>query len=251
MKNININYSLSSAVTQTIFQPSVSLKGQTKVDYLLYEINEDINNVLFLDINWGDGSNLVNLRRDAVYDYRTQSIFNEVLYGKIGGSVCTIQEHVYNNNTTTYGVLLTASFKFYYDNGAITTIYQPLALYWGSFYDDITELVAINTQIQPVSTNRTFVNLESKQYTQILPSLLDTTGLPIRRDFIVSPGNAAITNVPEVITPDISEYIPPDEIIIDFDSGNYLSTTTIDVYLSGGVYNLSDIDFIDISIIPG
>ena len=250
MKNININYSLSSAVTQTIFQPSISLKGQTEVTYLLYDINEDINNVLFLDINWGDGSSVVNLRRNAVYDYRTQSIFDEILYGKIGGSVCTPQKHVYNNNTITYGVALTATFTLYYDNGAITTIYQPHTLYWASFYDDITELVAINTQIQPVSTNRTFVNLESKRNIQTLPSLLDITGLPVRREFEAAPLNAAIF-VPEVITPDDSEYIPPDEIIIDFDSGNYLSTTTLDEYLSGGVYNLSDIDFIDISIIPG
>jgi hypothetical protein len=179
MKQLNIPIINTQAITQTIYMPSAIIKGATSVNFILTGVSEDVNDVLFADIDWGDGSTIETIRKDAVYDYRSKSIVNEVLYGKLGGSVCTFQQHEYNNTQADiYGLALSASFVFYYDNGAITTVYQPLVIYWGSFYDEIKELVAINTQIQPISTNRTFVNLESKQYTQILPCLLDVTGLP-------------------------------------------------------------------------
>ena len=184
MKTINVDYSLLSAATRTITQPGIIVKGQSVVSYNLYEVNESVNNVLFLDINWGDGSSNLDLRKNAFFDYRTQSIYNEVIYGKVGGSVCSAYTHIYNNNTTSYGVLLTSTFIFYYDNGDVTTIHQPVNVYWGSFYDDITELVAINTQIQPISTNKTFVNFESKQDTRMLPCLLDATTKEVQRVFI-------------------------------------------------------------------
>jgi hypothetical protein len=51
-------------------------------------------------------------------------------------------------------------------------VYQPIVIYWGSFYDEIKELVAINTQITPTSSNYTYVNLESKHNIQIIPTIL-------------------------------------------------------------------------------
>lgn len=263
MKNININYSLSSAATETIFQPTITVKGRSNVDFLLYEVDETVNTVLFLDIDWGDGSKNTNLRRNAFFDYRTQSIYNEVVYGKVGGSVCTSQSHIYNNNTTSYGLLLTATFTFYYDNGAVTTMYQPVNVYWGSFYDDITELVAINTQIQPISTNRTFVNLESKQDIRVIPSLLDTTGAEVQRDFITSDDISVMNtrrftvNQPRDLVPVVAPegtppiVIPVDEIPVTFDTGIYLSTTVDDTYDTGGIINLSDDTSADVSIILG
>jgi hypothetical protein len=98
MKQINIPLVLTQPITQTVYMPAVTLKGQSTVNFILTGISEDVNNVLFLDINWGDGSEVVTLRKDAVYDYRVNTIFYEILYGKLAGSVCTIQPHVYSKN---------------------------------------------------------------------------------------------------------------------------------------------------------
>jgi hypothetical protein len=117
--------------------------------------------------------NINNVGRSFYFDRDTKTILNEILYGKLGGSVCTFQQHEYNNSDIdTYGVALSANFVFYYDNGAITTIYQPLTIYWGSYYDHIKELVAINTQITPTSSSDTFVNLECQEGVSIIPAIL-------------------------------------------------------------------------------
>jgi hypothetical protein len=173
MKQLNIPIINTQAITQTVYMPAVTIKGASSVNFVLTGVSEETNDVLFADIDWGDGSAIRTIRKDAAYNYKTKSILNEILYGKLGGSVCTFQQHEYNNSSVdTYGVLLSASFVFYYDNGAITTVYQPLNIYWGSFYDDIKEIVAINTQITPTSSSDTFVNLESQENVSVIPAIL-------------------------------------------------------------------------------
>jgi hypothetical protein len=172
MNTQNIFINLSAISTFTTFNAPVIVKGHNTVNFVLIGVKEDGNSVLFMDIDWGDGTDLITLKKDPVYDYRNMSIIDEVLYGKQGGSVCTTQSHVYSNESSTYGLNLTASLTFYYSNSCIATVKQPLKLYWASFYDEIKELVAINSQVLPISTNNTFINLESMQNTQIIPSIL-------------------------------------------------------------------------------
>lgn len=172
MKNVNINLDLYTNSNRVISLAPVNIKGQSTVNFILTGVDESTSDVIFLDINWGDSTEVISHRRDTVYDYKNQSILNEVLYGKIGGSLCTFYSHPYFNNTKYNIVQYDLSFTFYYDNGIIATINQPLRIHWGSFYDEIKELVAINTQIVPLSTNYTFVNLESKENVQIIPAIL-------------------------------------------------------------------------------
>jgi hypothetical protein len=175
MKSININLSLSAVETVTIIKEPVIIKGESTINFILTGIPEDINKVLFVDIDWGDKSQIESFRRDTVFNYKTKSIFNEVLYGKIGGSVCVLYNHTYFNSTSNYALGLTPKIKLTYDNNSIVTYEQPLHIYWGSFYDEIKELVAINSQILPLSTSPTFVNLESQENICIIPSILTTT----------------------------------------------------------------------------
>ena len=172
MNTQNIFINLSAASTSTTFNQPVAIKGHSTVNFVLTGVTEAGNSVLFMDVNWGDGTELVTFKKNPVYDYRNMSIINEVLYGKQGGSVCITQSHVYSNELSTYGVNLTASFTFYYSNSCIATVKQPITLYWASFYDGIKELVAINSQVLPLSTNNTFINLENMQNIQIIPSIL-------------------------------------------------------------------------------
>ena len=172
MNTQNIFINLSAISTSTTFNQPFIVKGHSTVNFVLTGVSEGGNNVLFLDINWGDGTDSITLKKNPVYDYRNMSIIDEIMYGKQGGSVCTMQSHVYSNESTTYGLGLTASFTFYYSNSCIATVKQPIKLYWASFYDEIKEIVAINTQVLPVSTNNTFVNFEGTQNAQIIPSIL-------------------------------------------------------------------------------
>lgn len=169
---MNIFINLSSISTSTYYNSPVIVKGRSTLNFILTGVKEDGVPILFIDVNWGDGTDIVTIRKEPVYDYRNSSIINEILYGIQGGSARSNLSHAYSNELSTYGVALTASLTFYYSNSCITTVRQPIGLYWSSFYDDIKELVAINTQVLPISTNNTFMNLESMQGTQIIPSIL-------------------------------------------------------------------------------
>jgi len=173
MNNLNVHINLSSSDTSTtLTNAPVIIKGQSTVSFVLTSVTEDLNSVLFLDVNYGDGTNVVTFHKDAVFNYHTTSIFYEILYGKIGGSLCIVYPHTYSNITSAYSVCLTASFTFFYTSSSVITVHQPLNIYWGSFYDDVIEVVAINSQIQPLSTNNTFVNFESRGSVQVVPSVL-------------------------------------------------------------------------------
>jgi len=172
MNTQNISINLSAISTSTTFNQPIIIKGSSTINFVLTGVSESGSNVLFLDINWGDGTDPITIKKIPVYDYRNMSIIDEIIYGKLGGSVCTVQSHDYSTESTTNRVGLTASFTFYYSNSCIATVSQPIELYWSSFYDDIKELVAINTQVLPLTTSNTFVNFEGKQNTQIIPSIL-------------------------------------------------------------------------------
>jgi len=175
-KNVNVYFNLSSIESKTVYGDPLIVKGESTINYILTGVKENSYNVLFLDIDWGDGTAITTQKRDAVYNYREQSIFDEVLYGKVGGSICVQYSHPYSNQTNSYSLNLTSCFSLIYNSGETVYFYQPLQIYRGSFYDDIVDLVAINTQILPVSSNITFVNFESKNNIQVIPSMLTDTG---------------------------------------------------------------------------
>jgi len=204
-RSTTIFFNLSTVTSASIYNEPVILKGKNTVNFILTGITEPYNTVLFLDIIWGDSNDIVSIKKDAVYDYRNQSIFNEILYGKIGGSVCTSYSHDYINNSVTHSLNVVAKFILTYDSGETVSFYQPFNIYHGSFYDDIKEYVAINSQILPISYNTTFVNFESKNNIQIVPSLL--TSLSSSTQY------TSLTSIPQgnLFRPDgIYRYLQPD-----------------------------------------
>jgi len=87
-KDTTIFLNLSNVTSTTIYNLPITLKGFSTVNFILTGINESYNTILFLDINWGDSnSNIITYKKDIFYNYREQTIFNEILYGKIGGSL--------------------------------------------------------------------------------------------------------------------------------------------------------------------
>lgn len=189
MKNFTIDYiSLSGTFNNTEVQMSpVILKGATTLSISLTGIPEDDFKVNQVTIDWGKGDSKPEVyTRDLFFNYRTQPIFNEVLYGKIGGSVLGIYSYDYINEYNTYEVKYTINILLQKSNGKYLSIKQPLRCLWGSFYDSLERLTILNTQILPVSSNDTFLNLNAKSGAVYIGTL-KTTGIPL-----LSGGNQSI-----------------------------------------------------------
>ena len=176
MKNISIYYNLTSSAvnTQTIL-PAVTLKGKTSINFILTGINETTNYATYLDINYGDTAKVIKLNKDTVYDYKSNSIFDEILYGKIGGTILNRYEHTYINSSSSINTPLTAQFLITFRNGSQSLFIQPLNVYNSSYYDEIGDLSIVNTQISPTSSSNTFVNFEGKLNRQTYISILNIT----------------------------------------------------------------------------
>jgi len=178
MNTVTLDYSyLNSYVSNTsILEKPVILKGASTVNISLTGVGEDQFVVDTLVIDWGDGEREL-FKRDLFFNYRSQSIFNEILYGKANGTILGVFSHNYSNKYNTYEVVYTISIVLQKNNGQYIYIKQPVRCFWGSFYDNMENLAVINTQILPVNTNDTFLNIESKD--GIVVGSLGIKGIPL------------------------------------------------------------------------
>jgi len=158
----NLYFNLSSITENTtIKRDEVVFKGRPTIQYVLTGIDEESNKALSLELTWGDGSMVEYYSKDVFFNYREDSIFNEMLYNKPGGSVCYTYNHTYNPPISTTSTSLTSQLIIYFNNGTYVNFYQPIKLVKESYYDEIQEFSILNTQIQSTSS-LTVANLESK-----------------------------------------------------------------------------------------
>ena len=122
----------------------------------------DSSSALTLDINWGDSSNIQYAQKDIVFNYKTNSIFDEVLYGKVGGTILNQYEHTYAPVVSSFFTNLTAQFLIHYNNGFYANINQPIKLIRESYYDNIQKVGITSTQMVGISASNTIANLQSK-----------------------------------------------------------------------------------------
>ena len=203
MKTLNIQFDyLSGAFTNsTITREPLLIKGATTVTFSFTGVNEQDYKVDTLSISWGDGAPIETYKRDLFFNYKTQSIFNEVLYGRYGGSILNTYSHNFYNETVLYGAEYTAKILLNKNNGAYMYIIQPVTVYWDSYYDDVKKVSLLNSQITPLSSNYTFINIESNFDRFTLPSILDITG----RD-LLQPNTTVIPLCTYGVT-DIEEFV--------------------------------------------
>ena len=160
MNTIYLNLSSIYSNT-TLTQNNLYLKGDSTLQFILTGVSEEVNDVISLEINWGD-STIENYKRDLVYNYKEKSIFTEILYGKLGGSVMTDYNHTLSLNPSSNFTALTAQLLIYYSNGVYADIYLPLTLVSESYYDNIKKFAINNTQMNSLSSSNTIANLQSK-----------------------------------------------------------------------------------------
>jgi len=162
MSEIFINLTGALTANETIVKEPINFKGAPTVNFILSGVNEEASQALSLDINFGDGTERVFSQKDIVFNYKEESIFNEVLYGKVGGTIMDTYKHTYVPAESTFTTNLTAQFLIYFNNGFHANIFQPISLISESYYDDIKKLGILNTQMVGLSTSDTVANLQSK-----------------------------------------------------------------------------------------
>ena len=161
MSNIFINLS-ATAENRTVLMDEFSFKGNPSINFILSGIDESINAALTLDINWGDGAATEYSQKDIVFNYKKESIFNEILYGKVGGTILDRYDHTYVPSTNSFFTNLTAQFVIHFNNGFYANIKQPIKLIRESYYDNIQKLGITSTQMTGASGSNTVANLQSK-----------------------------------------------------------------------------------------
>ncbi len=162
MSTIFINTTSPTVSSYDETLPAIDFKGAPSIVYVLTGISEGSSQALSLDINWGDESQIEYFQRDVVFNYRERSIFNEVLYGKIGGSILDQYSHTYVPGVSSFFSNLTAQFLIYFSNGFYANLLQPIRLIRESYYDSIQKLGILNTQMIGTSASNTVANLQSK-----------------------------------------------------------------------------------------
>ena len=162
MKTTNIKFKFKKLPNKKVFASKEAIKGASKVTFDFSNMIGPESKASKITIDWGDNSPKLEKGKSVLFDYRTESIFDEVLYGAIGGTVLTAYTHDYYNDSAYYGKDFFAKILITWEDGTYTYIIQPITVFWDSFYDDVQELSLLSTQILPISTNETFLNLESK-----------------------------------------------------------------------------------------
>ena len=161
MSNIFITLSANTE-NRTVLKDEITFKSDPTINFVLTGIDEVANQALTLDVNWGDGSDTNFNQKDLVFNYKKESIFNEMLYGKVGGTILDSYEHTYVPSTSSFATSLTAQFLVHYNNGFYADILQPIKLVRESYYDNIQKLGIQSTQMTGVSGSNTVANLESR-----------------------------------------------------------------------------------------
>jgi len=190
--NNTLYYNLSDvSQSQVIVMDELLIKGTNTLTLVLTGLVETEHDVIFLKLLWGDGD-IEDYQKAVVYDYKNNSIFDEVLYGKIGGSVATIYEHTYFNTTSNYNIALTAQFVAIYRNGTFINFKQPIYVVSDSFYDRMENIKLLNSQILPSNNSNTVISIESdinkQSYISVLSGQLTAPILEIPIEPVSDPG---------------------------------------------------------------
>ena len=194
------------APNSTVYGDSFIYKGTSIIELALGNISEASGKALVVTIDWGDGSEREVYKRRIVNDYKTNSIFSEVLEGRFGGSVLGNYGHTYSP-ATTHVNNLSAQVLVTFEDGTYTRIVQPITFVHESYYDDIKEFQINSVGIHDNSLF-SIVNLQSKYNKQTWPAVWVDTSL---KETSVLPNNVDCYNIGGgyIINNDYSISCPP------------------------------------------
>jgi hypothetical protein len=150
-----------------ILYDEFTIKSDTSVNLNLLSINEDTFKVKTLTIDWGDGTT-ATYNADIYLDYYNESIIPELLYNK-GGSVCLEYNHTYNPTSSAYFNKYVINVQITYLNTVEGQYILPIRVAKPSLYDRVNDLKIVNTQILPLSSSNTLLNLQTDKEFYVIP----------------------------------------------------------------------------------
>lgn len=151
----------------SVLYDQITFKSDTSITLNLIYLNETSFKVKTLTIDWGDG-NVETFNSDIYLDYYNESIIPEVLYNK-GGSVCLEYTHTYVPTSSAYFNKYVINVTVSYYNSNKGQFILPVKVAKPSLYDRVNELKIINTQILPLSTSNTLINIQTDKEFYVVP----------------------------------------------------------------------------------
>lgn len=164
-----------------IFSDVIYIKGQTTFELDLTGIDETTKKVKTVVIDWGDNSVPETYNIGLVKNYYNESVINEFLTG-VDQTVCVKYNHTYYPIQSSYLVertckaiitFLTNEQTLYSQN--TLEVYVPLRISQTSYYDSVEELFLVNSQLLPLSTSNTLLNLQTLNSRYTIPVITDTS----------------------------------------------------------------------------
>jgi hypothetical protein len=150
MNTLDLTYTTTTPATTSI-QAEQNLYDLTTVNLNLYKISEIVI-PLYMTINWGDG-NIQYFDNTLYRNYRTESIFNEVLYNVRSSILLNTASHTYYPSVSARFKQLSAQLLIEYTDGSICSIIQPLKITSGDYFETIGDMKHLKTNILPTETN--------------------------------------------------------------------------------------------------
>lgn len=150
MNSLTISLSSPSPSYTKIYE-ELYIEDLTNVTVSLSGMNESIL-PLYMTIDWGDG-NIESFDNDVYKNYRTSSIFAEVISGKFSSIFQNTYQHKYFPSPTTLYKSLTSQVMVEYCNGSINWFIIPMKIRTYDYFESISDLTLINTNILPESGN--------------------------------------------------------------------------------------------------
>ena len=145
-----------------------TLKGNPTVNLNFLDFDESQFKVKSLKIDWGDGSPIETYTPNIYLDYYYDSIIPEVKYNRTA-SVCLEYNHTYNPASTAYFTRYAISILATYYNTRQGQFVIPLRIAKPSMYDNIGEINILNTQVLPLSTSNTIMNIQTQKDFYVVP----------------------------------------------------------------------------------
>ncbi len=141
----------SNTTNYTQILDTLNLEDLTTLNVVLSGVVESYI-PLGMDVDWGDGK-VIHFDNNTYKNYRTQSIINEVLYGKVSSIFQNEYNNVYYPPEHTLFKNLSAQFYIKYSNGDRAWFIIPIEIRSYDYFEAIYDMKIIDTTILPLTSN--------------------------------------------------------------------------------------------------
>jgi len=184
MQTITYAVSTNPWITQgnaVIYSDIIYVKGQSTFELSLSGIDETTKKVKTVVIDWGDNTPVETYNIGLVKNYYNESVINEFLTG-VDQTVCVSYYHTYYSIQSSYFVerICKAIITFLTNDQSLflqstLEVYIPLRISQTSYYDSVGELFLVNSQLLPLSTSNTLLNVQTLNSRYTIPIITDTS----------------------------------------------------------------------------